>query len=240
VVDADIGCLAGFCEKNCATDPLTAAVVGFAPGIAAASPDKPFRLGVFGGTFDPPHLGHLLLAEQARQHFALDGVLFVPTGQPPGKSLALRGTAEQRYAMLVAACASNPDFAVSRLELERPGVSYTIDSLRALAAVCQDRAQLFFIVGGDAAADLPKWKDASQLASLASFIVAGRVNTTAAQVAAAKTAGFRLLELEMPLLQISARDIRERVAAGQSVRYLVCQGVWQYIRQSGLYRQATQ
>jgi len=192
------------------------------------------RIGVMGGTFDPVHHGHLVAASEVAALFDLDQVVFVPTGQPWQKGADTVSLAEDRYLMTVIATASNPRFTVSRVDIDRSGPTYTIDTLRDLRAVYGPEPKLFFITGADALAQILSWHEADELFSLAHFIAVTRP-------------GYRLADphlpagavtlLEIPAMAISSSDCRARVKAGQPVWYLVPDGVVQYIDKHHLYRQ---
>ncbi len=188
------------------------------------------RIGVMGGTFDPIHHGHLVAASEVAQHFDLDEVVFVPTGQPSHKQAA--SPAEHRYLMTVIATASNPRFSVSRVDIDRDGPTYTIDTLRDLHAERPD-AELFFISGADAVAQILGWKDSDELWSLASFVAVSRPGHPS-RVSALE--GADVSWLEVPALSISSTDCRARVERGHPVWYLVPDGVVQYISKHHLYR----
>ncbi len=192
------------------------------------------RLGVVGGTFDPVHLGHLVLAETAREQARLDTVLFVPAGQPWRKTGRQIAPADDRLAMLRLATADNPVFSVSTIETERPGPSYTADTLSELQEQ-RPGAELFFIAGEDALLDLPHWRKPERICRLATLLVARRQMEGGAPEPPAALPDARVTWLEMPLLQISASQVRSRVAAGLSVRYLVPDPVATYIRERRLY-----
>lgn len=191
------------------------------------------RLGVMGGTFDPIHNGHLVAASEVRQHFELDEVVFVPTGEPYQKRDV--SAAEHRYLMTVIATASNPDFTVSRLEIDREGPTYTIDTLRELRATRPD-TDLFFISGADAVAQILDWKDAQELFSLAHFVAVSRPGHP---LTVSGLPEEHVSLLEVPALAISSTDCRSRVSRGFPVWYLVPDGVVQYISKYHLYRSAT-
>jgi nicotinate-nucleotide adenylyltransferase len=199
----------------------------------AASARKRPRIGVMGGTFDPIHNGHLVAASEVRQHFGLDEVLFVPTGQPYQKRDV--SEAEHRYLMTVIATASNPDFTVSRVDIDRGGPTYTIDTLRELRAARPD-ADLFFISGADAVAQILDWKDASELFSLAHFVAVSRPGHP---LTVSGLPEEHVSLLEVPALAISSTDCRSRVSRGFPVWYLVPDGVVQYISKYHLYRSST-
>ena len=186
-----------------------------------------------GGTFDPVHHGHLSAASEVAARFALDEVVFVPTGRPWQKSDAAVSPSEDRYLMTVIATASNPRFSVSRIEVDRPGATYTIDTLRALHEVLAD-AELFFITGADALAQILGWHAADELFSLAHFVGVSRPGYERVDLSRFPEGAVTLLEV--PALAISSTGCRARVAAGDPVWYLVPDGVVQYISKRGLYR----
>lgn len=190
------------------------------------------RLGVMGGTFDPIHHGHLVAASEVAHEFDLDEVVFVPTGRPWQKSAQEVSAAEHRYLMTVIATASNPSFTVSRVDIDRPGQTYTVDTLRDLHAERPD-AELFFITGADALAQILSWKDADEMWRLAHFVGVTRPGHTLSGTGL-PTDGVSLLEV--PAMAISSTDCRARVAAGEPVWYLVPDGVVQYIAKHRLYR----
>ncbi|WP_341765700.1 nicotinate-nucleotide adenylyltransferase [Cellulomonas shaoxiangyii] len=190
------------------------------------------RIGVMGGTFDPVHHGHLVAASEVAARFDLDEVVFVPTGQPSFKQDTAVTEAEHRYLMTVIATASNPRFTVSRVDVEREGLTYTVDTLRDLKAERPD-ADLFFITGADAIAQILTWKDAGELFDMARFVAVTRPGH------ALSVAGLpegRVDVLEIPALSISSTDVRARAGAGEPVWYLVPDGVVQYIAKHRLYR----
>jgi nicotinate-nucleotide adenylyltransferase len=196
------------------------------PGLTAAR-----RIGVMGGTFDPVHHGHLVAASEVGSRFGLDEVVFVPTGEPWQKSDRQVSAAEHRYLMTVIATASNPRFTVSRVDIDRPGPTYTTDTLRDLA---QDRpgAELFFITGADALQQILSWKDTDTLFTLAHFI---GVTRPGHRLDSSGLPADRVSLLEVPALTISSTDCRDRVAQGRPVWYLVPDGVVQYIAKHRLY-----
>lgn len=195
------------------------------------------RLGVMGGTFDPIHHGHLVAAAAVADSFDLDEVIFVPTGEPWQKAAHLPGgrevsPPEDRYLMTVIATASNPRFSVSRVDIDRPGRTYTIDTLRDLRVARGPAAEFFFITGADALADLLTWRDPEALFSLAHFVGCTRPGHVLADPG---LPGARVSLVEVPALAISSTDCRERVGAGRPLWYLVPDGVVQYIAKRGLY-----
>ena len=198
------------------------------------------RLGIMGGTFDPIHFGHLVTAQEALVQFNLDRVMFMPTGQPALKSRKSVSPAEDRYLMTVLATAANPDFDVSRLEVDRPGLTFTVDTLEALGADYGPSAELFFITGADAVWEIVGWKDAGKVATLATFIAATRPGYDLQAARAAhrvEASAFRIEYIEVPALAISSTDLRERVRAKRSIRYLTSESVLSYVEKRGLYRE---
>jgi nicotinate-nucleotide adenylyltransferase len=194
------------------------------------------RLGVMGGTFDPIHYGHLVTAEEALVQFSLDGVLFVPTGQPWMKQDRTVSPAEDRYLMTVIATASNPRFHVSRIEIDREGPTYTVETLRALGEENPD-AELYFITGADAMLEIFDWKDPEEALALAHFIAATRPGYELARFESrAPTRHPNVSVMQIPALAISSTDVRERVRDGRPIRYLVPEGVKTYIDKAALYR----
>ncbi|MEV7356718.1 MULTISPECIES: nicotinate-nucleotide adenylyltransferase [unclassified Kitasatospora] len=189
------------------------------------------RLGVMGGTFDPIHHGHLVAASEVASAFHLDEVIFVPTGQPWQKSDRHVTPAEDRYLMTVIATAENPQFSVSRIDIDREGPTYTVDTLRDLRSQHPD-ADLFFITGADALAQILSWRDSDELFSLAHFIGCTRPGHTLSD-AGLPVGGVSLVEV--PALAISSTDCRNRVAKGEPVWYLVPDGVVRYIDKRALY-----
>jgi nicotinate-nucleotide adenylyltransferase len=194
------------------------------------------RVGVMGGTFDPIHHGHLVAAEEARWQFRLDQVVFVPTGQPWQKPAGVTG-AEDRYLMTVIATASNPAFSVSRLEIDTPGPTYTVDTLRRLRAELDPGTRLFFVTGADAVLQILTWKDPDEVLALAELIAATRPGHDLADLAEkVPSATGRVHPMRIPALAISSTEIRARVAAGAPIQYLVPEGVARYVEKRGLYR----
>jgi len=188
------------------------------------------RIGVMGGTFDPIHHGHLVAASEVQQKFDLDEVIFVPTGQPYMKTGVSEG--EHRYLMTVIATAANPRFTVSRVDIERNKPTYTVDTLRDIQAA-RPHADLFFITGADAVAQIMEWKDVADVWSLAHFIAVSRPGHRLSVSGLPKQG---VSSLEVPALAISSTDCRSRVSRGFPVWYLVPDGVVQYISKHHLYR----
>jgi nicotinate-nucleotide adenylyltransferase len=199
------------------------------------------RLGLFGGTFDPVHLGHLLLAEYCREQCRLDAVWFVPAAEPPHKQGRDLTPAGQRIEMLQLAIGGHEAFSVCTREVERGGVSYTVDTLCDLATEDPSR-ELFFLLGEDSLADLPRWREPARICSLAMPVVVARPGSPPADyealaglVPAKRLAQIRAHQVDMPQIGISSREIRRRVAAGLSIRYQTPRAVEMYIATAGLY-----
>jgi nicotinate-nucleotide adenylyltransferase len=184
------------------------------------------RIGVFGGTFDPVHVGHLAIAQAALDTAGLDKVVFVPAKRSPLKDAAPVASEADRLAMLQAATKDEPRFSVSRAELDRDGPSYTVDTLEAL----RGEGDLFLILGSDALADLAKWRSPERIRALAKILVARRPG------APDLDGSFDALFFDAPSLDLSSRELRARASRGLSLRYLVPDEVWRHITRSGLYR----
>ena len=193
------------------------------------------RVGVMGGTFDPIHHGHLVAASEVQSFFDLDEVVFVPTGRPWQKESRQVSPAEDRYLMTVIATASNPRFWVSRVDIDRRGPTYTIDTLRDLRKELPD-ADLYFITGADALSDIFTWRDADELFDLAHFVGCTRPGFTMDDSTLTGMPADKVTLLEIPALAISSTDCRVRVAKGDPVWYLVPDGVVRYIDKRELYR----
>ncbi len=195
------------------------------------------RLGVMGGTFDPVHMGHLVAAEESLQQSGLDEIVFMPTGTPPHKQRRLTPP-ELRYLMLVTATAEHPHFWVSRYEMDNVRTDYTVDTMTDLR-VRLPQTELFFITGADAVLEILTWKEPERLLSLCTIIAVTRPGYDLGQLSQV-LAGLRgrdsVMTMEIPALAISSTMIRDKVAAGGSVRYLVPQGVAELIDKFGLYR----
>jgi nicotinate-nucleotide adenylyltransferase len=197
------------------------------------------QVGIMGGTFDPIHHGHLVAAEEARWQFGLDRVLFVPTGRPWQKPVDV-SPAEDRYLMTAIATAPNPDFLISRIELDTPGPTYTVDTLRRLRVELGEGTRLFFVTGADAVLQILTWKQQDRVLAFAEFIAATRPGSDLGALEEllqrVPGAAGRVHRMEIPALAISSTDIRARVAAGAPFQYLVPEGVARYIEKRGLYR----
>jgi nicotinate-nucleotide adenylyltransferase len=185
------------------------------------------RVGVFGGTFDPVHVGHLAIALAALESVPLDRVLFVPVRRSPLKDRDPLASVADRVAMLEAAIAGEPRFALSRVELEREGVSYTVDTLEALRS---EGGELFLILGSDALADLARWRAPDRIRELSTILVAARPGAPEADPM------HRARAFDAPRLDISSRELRARAARGMSLRYLVPDAVWEHITKHRLYQ----
>jgi nicotinate-nucleotide adenylyltransferase len=193
------------------------------------------RVGIMGGTFDPIHNGHLVAASEVASRFLLDEVVFVPTGQPWQKANYDVSAAEDRYLMTVIATASNPRFHVSRVDVDREGPTYTVDTLRDMRAVYGPKVELFFITGADALDKILSWKDADQIFEVAHLVGVTRPGFVLSD---AHLPGATVSLVQVPAMAISSTDCRRRVAEGQPVWYLVPDGVVQYIAKRHLYRPA--
>jgi nicotinate-nucleotide adenylyltransferase len=201
---------------------------------------QPERIGVFGGTFDPIHFGHLAIAEEARVALGLTQVIFVPAARQPLKGLAPQA-ADHRLAMVRLACADHPAFSVDDLELRRPPPSYTSDTLISLHERLGPAAELWFILGADAARDLPRWRHVEAIARLARLAIVGRpghqLDLATLQLVLPALAD-RIVLLEGPQLAISSSDLRHRLASGQPVRYQLPEPVRSFILSHQLYHDA--
>jgi nicotinate-nucleotide adenylyltransferase len=192
---------------------------------------QPQRLGILGGTFDPVHIGHLILANQARELFELNRVLFIPAGSPAYKLASVYASAEDRYRMLQLATEDDPFLSVSRMEIEREGVTYTIDTVRQLIEELPAGSELFFITGADVAADMHTWKNADQLANLVTVLAANRGDDDVVE----NPALYKIHRFTIPSIDISSSEIRKSLAQGRSVRYLIPVCVERYCRENNLY-----
>ncbi|GGV40451.1 putative nicotinate-nucleotide adenylyltransferase [Actinomadura cremea] len=191
------------------------------------------RLGIMGGTFDPIHHGHLVAASEVAHFFSLDEVIFVPTGRSSHKEGRKVAAAEDRYLMAVIATASNPRFSVSRVDIDRPGSTFTVDTLRDVRNVQGPDADLFFITGADALEKMLTWHDADELFGLAHFV---GVTRPGHRLADPGLPNGRVSLMEVPALSISSTECRDRVQSGEPIWYLVPDGIVQYINKRGLYR----
>lgn len=206
--------------------------------LGADRPDRTYKLGLMGGTFDPIHIGHLACAEQARDVFGLDAVVFIPTGNPVFKRDRKVTPSAARLAMCRLATMTNPRFDVSSIEIDRGGDTYTVDTLRQLRAFYPDNVELYFITGADAVLSILKWRDSDAIANLAHLIAVTRPGceiTDSFKAELARKTHFDILYLQMTALSISSSMLRSFVAEGRSIRYLVPYSVYDYIARNGLY-----
>ena len=195
------------------------------------------RLGIYGGTFDPIHYGHLLLAERCRDELQLDEVWFIPAGSPPHKQGRVSTPAKARMAMVEFAVSGFPEFRVSRIELERVGPSYTVQTLEQVRASAPSR-EVFLLMGADSIAELVTWKDPARILELAQVVAvnrAGEKPDLSSLNELMQQTGRTVRTIEMPAMGISASEIRSRVALKQSIRFLTPRPVEMYIRQNNLY-----
>lgn len=198
------------------------------------------RIGVYGGSFDPLHYGHLILAEQSREQTRLDEVWFIPAARPPHKLDAPPSSFDHRVAMLQLALTGNPGFRIDTLESKRSGPSYTADTLDELHRLHPGN-EWFYLLGSDSVPDLPKWHEPARIVARASLVVMERQGfTTPGSAEVAKLIGvpvtqLRMQKIDVPLIELASRDIRKRVAANRSIRFMVPEAVENYIRQHQLY-----
>jgi nicotinate-nucleotide adenylyltransferase len=202
--------------------------------------EKVVKIGILGGTFNPVHCGHLLIAEVVREQYCLDKVLFIPSGNPPHKQLSVVAQAEHRYEMVRCAVNSNPFFEASRIEIDRKGYTYTVDTLKALKNIYGQDTSIYFIIGADVIPELVTWKSFREVFGLCEFIAVLRPGfgkeTLLAEIS-------RLTELQnvvihtadAPMIDISSTDIRDRVATGKTIKYMVPQCVEEYILKNRLF-----
>ena len=188
------------------------------------------RLGVFGGAFDPIHTGHLVLASECRQQLALDAVWLVPSGSPPHKNPGDLADAGARVEMLELATAGDPGLVVSTIEIDREGVSYTVDTLETIAA-SDPGCELFLLLGADSVTDLANWYQPERICELAVVVAVNRGETTGKTT----VTGCRIDEVTMPAFDVSSRDIRHRIRQGRSIRHLVPRAVEAYLAEHAVY-----
>ena len=200
-------------------------------------------VGIMGGTFDPIHYGHLVIAEAARAKFNMDEIIFVPSGTPPHKKGRSITHSEHRYQMTKLAIQDNPHFSVSRLEIDRPGLSYAVDTIRALRSLFADDACLYFITGADAILEILSWKDVGSLISMCQLVAATRpgysldgLTDIVNRIRAEHKRDFTVHTMEVPALMISSTDIRSRVENHLPIKYLLPDAVEKYIYDYHLYR----
>lgn len=200
------------------------------------------RIGIMGGTFDPIHYGHLAAAEAARVEFGLCKVIFMPAGNPPHKQSQKISDAEHRYRMTALATSSNSGFEVSRLEVDKAGITYTFDTMEELRSIYGEAPEIYFITGADAVLELLTWYKIGELLTLCKFIAVTRPGFDICkleQKIAEITSKYdgEIICLEVPLLEISSTDIRERIKNGKPVKYLLPEEVEAYIHKNGLYKE---
>lgn len=199
------------------------------------------KIAIMGGTFNPIHYGHLVAAEAVRQEMNIEKIIFIPTGRPPHKKNTDDEHAEHRYLMTVLATVTNPHFDVSRMEIERSGLTYTIDTVREIRSLCKPNTSVFFITGADAVNQILTWKDSEALLSLCEFVAVTRPGHKKEKLLESIDSiqnkfKSRLHFLEVPALAISSTDIRNRVMAGKTIKYLLPETVEDYILKFGLYK----
>jgi nicotinate-nucleotide adenylyltransferase len=195
------------------------------------------NIGVLGGTFDPIHIGHLVVAEEARTKLGLSEVLFVPAGQPWLKQDRDITPAAHRVEMVRRAIADNPQFKLCTLEVDRPGPSYTVDTLTMLQKQLGSKASLFFILGRDTLAELPLWKEPQEVMQLCKLVVPPRIGSRDLRHLGKAIPGLldKVIQLDMPVIGISSSEIRQRLAQRLPIRYLVPPGVEEYITEQRIY-----
>ncbi|HCJ58238.1 nicotinate-nucleotide adenylyltransferase [Lutispora sp.] len=198
------------------------------------------RFAVMGGTFDPIHYGHLVTAEAVRDKFKLDKVLFMPTKNPPHKMHRPASDVNHRYLMTVLATITNPYFEVSRLEIERSGMTYTVDTIRALRSIHGDDAEIYFITGADAILEILTWHNVEELLGICRFVAATRPgfyrkDMEQKLMEIKSKYDKEIFSIEVPSLAISSTDIRDRILNNKTIRYLLPEAVEHYIRKSRLY-----
>lgn len=196
--------------------------------------ERPLRIGLFGGTFDPIHLGHLVLAEQCREQLALDEVWFIPAGTPPHKPAVGRTPGQQRLTMVQLAITGHPAFHVTDLELQRTGPSFTVETLAEVRSL-RPQAQLWWLLGADMLHDFSNWREPERIITMARL---GAVNRGGVVTGCPDRWAVHVDAVTIPALAIAARDLRHRVAQGQSIRYLVPRAVEEFVHEHGLYRES--
>ncbi|MCI1920314.1 MAG: nicotinate-nucleotide adenylyltransferase [Liquorilactobacillus nagelii] len=199
------------------------------PVLQAESIIKKKRIGILGGTFNPPHIGHLIIAEQVYEQLGLEKILFMPDANPPHVDHKEAIAAQHRQKMVKASIKDNPHFELEDCELKRGGVSYTFDTIKQLLAK-HPEYEIYFIIGGDMVAYLPKWHRIDELVKLVHFVGVKRVGFPL-------ESKYPIMWVDIPLIQISSTGVRQRVVHNQSIRYLVPSAVQQYIQKEGLYRE---
>lgn len=196
------------------------------------------RIGIFGGTFNPIHFGHLIIAEGVREEYNLDKIIFIPSAMPPHKTKGVLA-AKHRYAMVALAILHNPYFMISDIEMRREGLSYTVDTIRALREIYGDETEFYFIAGTDTIHELPTWKYIDELLELCNFVGATRPDGSEVIDSVIDYFGEvgkkRIHRLQTPELEISSTDLRNRLQEGRSVRYMIPKSVIRYIEENNIY-----
>ncbi len=215
--------------------------------MARSEVKKNMKIGIMGGTFNPIHYGHLVTAEEALSQFKLDRIIFIPTGQPPHKTACKLASPEDRYIMTVMATASNSNFFVSRIETDRKGKCYTIDTLRELKFIYGESVTFYFITGADAILEILTWKNPEEIITMCKFIAATRPGYNLSRIEELKKKLFGINAnpettkdiisiMEIPSLAISSTDIRERVRTNRPIKYLLPESVCNYLLKNDLYQ----
>ncbi len=204
------------------------------------APQKIKKLAIMGGTFDPIHTGHLMTAEEVRHEFGIDQVVFIPTGHPPHKDNEEVTHSEHRYLMTVLATVENPHFNVSRIEIDRPGKTYTVDTIKAFKEMYNSNLKIYFITGADAVHEILTWKHVAELMKICEFVAVTRPGYNKNQLKSKieelrKDFECTVHFLEVPALAISSSDIRGRVKNGRPIQYLVPESIEKYIQKFKLY-----
>ncbi len=223
----------GETERTVAHEVKGASRGGISPARRGGS--TPSKVGIMGGTFDPIHHGHLVAASEVAHLFELDEVVFVPTGQPWQKDLDKVTPSEDRYLMTVIATAENPQFRVDRMEIDRKGPTYTLDTLRQMRAEYGPDVDLYFITGADALGAILSWRNVDELFELAHFVGCNRPGH---HLSDPGLPDGKVSLVEVPALAISSTECRERVRKGEPIWYLVPDGIVRYINKTGLYRES--
>lgn len=200
------------------------------------------KIGIMGGTFDPVHIGHLIVAEQVRSSLELDKVIFIPAGEPWMKADRKITASQHRVEMVRLAIASNPFFELSTIEIEHPGWTYTVDTLEQLSKDLDNGTRLFLLIGWDGLKNMPQWKAPYRISIIATLVTFPRPGVPEPDISILEESmpalSERMVKLNWPYIGISSTDIRERLSIGKSVRYLVPPEVDSYIADQGLYRKS--
>ncbi|MGB9618929.1 MAG: nicotinate-nucleotide adenylyltransferase [Armatimonadota bacterium] len=207
--------------------------------MASLEASESATIGLMGGTFDPVHVGHLILAQEAREQLGLDEVLFIPAREPPHKPGQVVASVDDRLQMVKLATRDEEYFVCSRVELDRAGPSYTIDTIKEMRRLLGQSARMYLLMGADEARDLMSWRDPYGIQELVTIVVADRPGCSfqSARKRLPEDLARKLVRLKMPGVDISSTQIRERVRSGRSIKYLVPRDVEQYILENGLYKE---